>query len=323
MPGYVQAMPANKRPTVVFIVGPTAIGKTRLAVKLARRINGEIISADSMQVYKGVDIISQAPARKERRNTTHRFVGMLDPKKEYSVAIFRRSAIRAIASAFKHKKAPIVVGGSGLYVKALIDGLFPSPEADEKFRKKMYGLALKRGSPELHGRLARIDPDAAGLIHPNDARRIIRALEIYHQTGKTMTELKSMTKGLKDKYDIMIFGLTAPRGVIYKNTDKRVDKMLDSGAITEVKRLKKKKLSKTAQAVLGYKEIAGYLDGAYDLDAAKEMLKKNTRNFAKRQLTWFRADKRIRWFDVTKQNDLEIIEKVCMSLRGPKGRSNL
>jgi tRNA dimethylallyltransferase len=307
-------MPLSKKYSVIFIVGPTAIGKTPLGVKLAHKTGGEIISADSMQVYKSMEVISQAPTRKEKERVAHRLIGIIDPGKEYSVAAFRDQATRAIASAIKRKKVPIVVGGSGLYVKALIDGLFPSPEADEAFREKMYRIASKKGSSELHKELSAIDPDSAGRIHPNDTRRIIRALEIYKTTGKTMTEHKVETKGLKDKYDIKIYGLRAPRGTIYEKINLRVDRMLDEGAVTEVLRLKKKALSRTARAVLGYKEIAGYLDGDYDFEAAREILKKNTRNFAKRQLTWFGADKRIKWFDVTKKSDGAIIKKICMSL---------
>lgn len=307
---YLQEMPVNKKETVIFIVGPTAIGKTAIAVKLAHKIDGEIISSDSMQVYKGMQVLSQAPSRKEKEGISHRLTSIIDPQKEYSVASFRIAATKAIVSAIKRKKKPIVVGGSGLYVKALIDGLFPSPEADEVFRAKMNRFVAKHGSPALHKKLASIDPDSAGHIHPNDARRIIRALEIFNSTGKTMTEHKEETKGLKDEYDIRIYGLKAPRETIYKNINSRVDRMLDEGAVTEVMRLKKKNLSKTARAVLGYKEIAGYLEGEYDFEFARELMKKNTRNFAKRQLTWFGADKRIRWFDVTKQSAGAIIKDI-------------
>jgi tRNA dimethylallyltransferase len=311
-------MRAGRKPVkamVLAIVGPTASGKTRLTVKLAKKIKGEIVSCDSMQVYKSMAVLSQAPAASEMNKIRHHLVGMLDPREEYSVASFRAKATKLIADILKRKKIPIIVGGSGLYVKALVDGLFPSPEADEKFRKKMHSFVSKYGSPELHKKLVAVDPVSAKHIHPNDARRIIRALEIYHQTGKTMTELKAMTKGLKDNYVVNIFGLTAPRDTIYENINKRVDRMFASGAVEEVKRLKKRRLSKTAQAVLGYKEIVRYLGGEYDIDAAKEALKKNTRNFAKRQWTWFRADRRIRWFDVSKAGEDTIIRRICGDLK--------
>ena len=295
---------------IIFIVGPTAIGKTVLATRLAKSIDGEIISADSMQIYKAMRTLSQAPGPAERREVRHHLVELLAPGKEYSVAAFIRRASRAITAIIKREKIPIVVGGSGLYVKGLIDGLFPSPEADIKFRKEMAIFAAKNSSKKLHARLAKIDPVSASKIHPNDLRRIVRALEIFHSTGKTMTELKSLTRGLKDKYEINIFGLTGPREEIYLRIERRVDKIFRSGAVGEVKRLRRRKLSKTAGMVLGLAEISGYLEGTYDLDTAKEMLKMNTRRFSKRQLTWFRADKRIKWFDLSKRTSQEVIKKI-------------
>jgi len=299
---------------IIFIVGPTAIGKTSLSIKLARSINGEVISADSMQIYGGMKILSQAPAIAERNKIRHHLIGTLDPRREYSVAIFRNKASTAIDSIIRRKKIPIVVGGSGLYVKALIDGLFPAPEADSMFRKKMEGFVSRYGSRRLHKKLSKIDPEAAEKIHPNDARRIIRALEIYNSTGKTMTELKQKTKGLKEAYKIKIFGLTGPRESIYSRIDSRVDHMFDSGILDEVKKLKRKHLSKTANAVLGFKELSGYLNSEYDLGAAMSLMKTSTRHFAKRQLTWFEADGRIKWFDVNKFSEAKIISKIIQEV---------
>lgn len=304
------------RRLVIFIVGPTAIGKTRLSIKLAKTVNGEIISADSMQVYRGMRILSQAPDANEKKKAKHHFLGFLDPRNEYSVAFFRDKAVKVIASIIKRKKVPIVVGGSGLYIKALIDGLFPSPPADLKFRSSMTKFVLKHGSRGLYEKLLKIDPDSAAHIHPNDTRRIVRALEIYHSSGRTMTELKRETKGLKDHYDIGVFGLTrASREDIYSAIDSRVERMFKEGAVSEVKRLKRKKLSKTAGAALGYKEIVGYLNGEYGLDIAKAVLKKNTRHFAKQQFTWFRADSRIRWFDLSKISEKEIINRIVRKVK--------
>lgn len=297
--------------TVIFIVGPTAIGKTRLSIKLAHLIGGEIISADSMQVYKGMRILSQAPKLSEKIMARHYLAGVLGPGKEYSAASFRKNAAGIIRSVLTHKKVPIVAGGSGLYVKALIDGLFPSPKADLKFRSKMRRFVARYGSTKLHERLLKIDPGSAGAIHPNDARRIIRALEIHHSTGKTMTELKRDTKGLARVCDIKIFGLTKPREDIYSNIDLRVDRMFKEGVLAEVKKLKKKRLSKTAKAALGLKEILEYLNGKIDLDTAKYLIKRNTRRFAKRQLTWFRADKRIKWFDLSKIDENEVVDGIA------------
>ncbi|MDD5428317.1 MAG: tRNA (adenosine(37)-N6)-dimethylallyltransferase MiaA [Candidatus Omnitrophica bacterium] len=300
---------------VVFIVGPTAIGKTSLAVRLARRIDAEIISADSMQIYNGMKILSQAPTAEEKRKARHHLVESIDPRKEYSVAEFIKKATAAINAITKRGRLPIIAGGSGLYIKGLIDGLFESPKADLKFRAKMARFAAKNGRKKLYAKLVKIDPDAAKTIHPNDLRRVVRALEIYHTAGKTMTELKASTRGLKDACEIKIFGLIRPRGEMYSRIDSRVDGMFRSGAVAEVKRLRRRKLSRTAAAVLGFKEISGYLDGECTLDEAKELLKMNTRRFAKRQMTWFRANDKIKWFDAGKLNNKEIIKKITKELR--------
>ena len=296
--------------SVIFIVGPTATGKTPLAVKLALNIKGEIISSDSMQVYKGLSILSQAPFAKELKKVRCHLTKFLTLKDEFSAALFIKYAKRLIEDIIRRGKIPILAGGTGLYIKALIDGLFPSPEADIKFRKKMYRLADRYGSKYLHKKLQKIDKESARLIHQNDSRRIIRALEIWHGTGRTMTELKKSTKGIAAGYNIKIFGLTTRRDIIYSNINKRVDSMIKAGALKEVKKIYKKHLSKTARSVIGLKELTGFLNKEYDLYAAEELMKKNTRRFAKRQLTWFRADKRIRWFDTGKLNAEEIIKRI-------------
>lgn len=300
--------------TIVIIAGPTAIGKTKLSIDLARRIDGEIISADSMQVYKDMRILSQAPTLAEKKRVKHHLTGLLDPSKEYNVAIFIKKASGIIDSIAKKGKVPVVVGGSGLYIKGLVYGLFPSPDADMKFRSRMVKFIARYGSRKLHARLAKIDPESAGSIHPNDARRIVRALEIYDSTGKTMTELKASTHGLGERYNIKIFALTRPREEIYSRIDERVDKMFRAGVVGEVKRLRRKRLSKTARMALGFGEICAYLEGRYGLDAAKDILKMNTRRFAKRQLTWFRADKKIGWFDMSEMREKDVIKKIIKEL---------
>ena len=291
-------MPLNKK-TVIFIVGPTAIGKTFLALKLARKIKSEIISCDSMQIYKGMDILSQSPKLAETKKIRYHLVRFLSPTKEYSAGSFRRRATSLINDIINRKKLPIIVGGTGLYMKGLIDGLFPAPKADPRFRKEMYDYASRYGNRRLHKKLEKIDPASASAIHPNNVRRVVRALEICRSTGRTITELKNGTKGIADRYRIKIFGLKAPREDIYSNINARVEKMFASGVINEVKKLSSKKLSKTAKAVLGFKEILGFLKKKYSLDEAKELMKRNTRRFAKRQLTWFHADKRVRWINLS------------------------
>lgn len=283
---------------VLFIVGPTAVGKTAFAIKIAEATRGEIISADSMQAYKGMGIVSQGPTSSEKKRIKHHLISFLKPENEYSAAIFAQMARKKIKDTIKRGKTPIVVGGSGLYIKALADGIFPSKGKSEKIRKSLKGLAEKNGNVFLHKRLEKIDPVSAAKIHPNDTKRIIRALEIYELEKKTKTSLKKKTKGIKDEYDTEIFGLIMDRGLLYRKIEKRIDLMFKNGLVREVEKLLRKNLSITARQALGIKEVEGYLNKTYSLQEAKEMLKKNTRRFAKRQLTWFRADKGIKWIDI-------------------------
>lgn len=292
-------MPFDKLPKkkVIIIVGPTATGKTALGVALAGKIKGEVISADSMQAYKGMDIVSQAPLAGEEKGIPHHLTGFLSPEEEYSAARFSKKAMRAISGIIKRKKTPIVVGGSGLYVKALTDGIFPSKGKDQALRKKLYDTSRKKGSLVLHARLKKIDPDAAGKIHPNDVKRIIRAIEIYEVEERTKTSLKKKTKGIREKYDVRAFGLNIERSELYAKINKRVDKMFKDGIVDEVKKLSRFKLSATSKQALGVKQVKGYIAGDYGMEETKEMIKRDTRRFAKRQLTWFRADKSIKWMD--------------------------
>ena len=283
------------RNRVIVIIGPTAIGKTPLAIKLAKGVNGEIISADSMQAYKGMDIISQKPTGLQQSCVKHHLISFLNPSDEYSASAFSKMAQKTIQDIIRRKKVPVVVGGSGLYVKALVDGIFPSKGKDENVRKGLQKAAGKNGPLFLYNRLKDIDPASAGNIHPNDLRRIIRALEIYEVEKKTKTSLKEKTRGIKDEYDIKIFGLIMDRKRLYERINKRVDLMFKKGIIEEVKKLLRSNLSITSKEALGIKQIKGYLDKKYDLEKAKELLKRDTRRFAKKQLTWFRADKRIIW----------------------------
>jgi len=284
--------------SVIFLVGPTASGKTNLSIKLAKKLNAEIISCDSMCVYKGMDVVTSKPSRDDRKKIRHHLVDVIPPDKEFSVADYRKMALKKIEDIIKRGKIPLFVGGSGLYVKAVVDGLFPSAEKDPRFRKKQEALAKRYGRLYLYRKLKRIDPERAGEIHPNDLRRVIRALEIYRTEKKQPSELKIDTKPLE--YDFKIFGLKPDRQKLYKNINDRVDEMFKKGIIGEVKRLSKKKLSITAKKALGYGEVLGYLNGKYSLEEAKELLKKNTRHFAKRQLSWFRPDRRITWLSPSK-----------------------
>ncbi len=278
---------------IYFLIGPTASGKTALSLELARRLDAEIISCDSMCVYKGLDVLSSKPTKADRKKVRHHLIDIISPTREFSVAEYRRLALEAVEDVLRRGKAPLFVGGSGLYVKAVVDGLFPSGKKDKVFRTKQEGLAKRYGKAYLYKKLKRIDAAVARKIHPNDLRRVIRALEIYHTEKKRPSELKKGTVPIKHK--VKIFGLRMERDELYRNIDKRVEAMFKKGIVQEVKRLSRTKLSITARNALGYKEILGYLKGRYSLEEVKALLKKNTRRFAKRQLTWFRPDQRIHW----------------------------
>ncbi len=279
--------------SIIFLVGPTASGKTNLSIKLAKKLNAEIISCDSMCVYKGMDILTSKPSKEDRKKIKHHLIDIISPSKEFSVSEYRRLALIVIEDILKRKKTPLFVGGSGLYAKAIVDGLFPLTKKDERFRKEQERLAKRYGKLYLYKKLKRIDSKTAKKIHPNDLRRVIRAIEIYHTEKKKPSELKKQTSGLK--YKVRLFGLKIDRTTLYKNINKRVDDMFEEGIIDEIKRLSKKKMSITSKGALGYNEVLGYLKGKYSLEEAKDLLKKNTRYFAKRQMTWFRPDKRIIW----------------------------
>ncbi|MBL7069392.1 MAG: tRNA (adenosine(37)-N6)-dimethylallyltransferase MiaA [Candidatus Omnitrophica bacterium] len=303
-----------KRERVIFIIGPTGVGKTAFAVELAKRLKGEIISADSMQAYRFMDIMSQKPTPGERKAVLHHLVDFLDIDDEYSAAEFIKRADPLIDKIIKKNKRPLVVGGSGLYIKALVDGLFPAPEKDTAFRKRLQKEARSSGTKKLHDRLKIIDPEASSKIHHNDLRRIIRALEIFHLTGTPISAHKGMTKGIKDSYAVRLYGLIMPRPMLYERIEKRADEMLEAGLVEEVKLIRRRDPSMTASSSLGYKEILGYLDKRYSLDCARELLKKNTKHLAKKQLSWFKADNRIRWIDlkeISQENAIRLIVTEC------------
>ena len=295
---------------VLFIVGPTAVGKTELAVELAKRLGGEVISADSMQVYRGMDVGTSKPTASQRSEIPHYLVDILEPSQEYSCADFKEKAKPLIEDILARKKLPMVVGGSGLYVRALVDGLFAGPGADWDLRKALYEEAEFSGTEALYERLKKMDDATAENIMPNDARRIIRALEVCLKTDDKISELRKNTQGIISKYDVKMIGLIRERAELYNRIDKRVDEIFERGLVEETEALVKKNPSRTAMQALGYKEVAGLLRGEHSLDEAKRLAKRNTRHFAKRQLSWFRRDKRIEWIDATTKKMDEIIEAI-------------
>lgn len=283
---------------LIFLVGPTAIGKTEVSIELAKILNCEIVSCDSMQVYRGMDIGTSKPRKELLDVVPHHLIDILEPLEEFSAAQFRKLSIKAIEEILSRNKMPLFVGGSGLYVKALIDGIFKGPSSDRDLRARLRQESDEFGVEILYKRLEVLDPATAAKVHPNDLRRILRALEVYEKARAPISELKKGTRGLSDKYDIKIFGLNMDRKALYKKIDQRVDEMYDAGLVDECRRLIGRKLSLTASQALGYKEVFGFLKGEFSLEEAKKLAKRNTRRFAKRQLTWFRRDERIDWIDV-------------------------
>ena len=289
---------SNKKNKIIFVVGPTAIGKSRIAVSLAQKINAEIISCDSMQVYRGMGIITSRPSAILRKTVKHHLVSVIAPVKEYNVAQYRLNALEKIKEISRRKKIPLFVGGTGLYMSILIDGIFGPGREDKDIRKRLYQEAGQEGGAYLHQKLQAVDPEAAAKIHPNDTRRIVRALEVFKRSGRPISQLQRERRGLTDEYKVRIFCLDMERDQLYRRIDSRVEKMFKQGLLAQVKRLLKLKLSKTAACAIAVKELKGYFAGLYDLDEAKRLTKKNTRNYAKRQLTWFRKDKRIEWIRI-------------------------
>lgn len=297
------------KPRIVFLVGPTATGKTDIAVSLAKKINAEIISCDSMQIYKGMDIITSKPPVSLRKRISHYLINLVSADKEYNVSQYRKQALKAIKKILKKKKTPLFVGGSGLYMSVLIDGIFKAKPENKTIRKQLYKLAEGFGSHYLYNRLKKVDQEAALRIHPNDAKRIIRGLEVFQVTGKPISLLQKHREGLSLDYDIKIFCLNMERDKLYQRIQERLDKMFAKGLVREVKDLLKLKLSRTASCAIGIKELKGYFDGLYGLTEAKRLMKRNTCAYAKRQLTWFRKDKRINWINIKEEEDARKIAK--------------
>lgn len=291
-----------QKPKILFLIGPTAVGKTETAVLFAKKINAEIISCDSMQIYKGMDIITSKPSRSLRRKARHHLIDALSLKEEYNVSNYRKDAIKIIRDIYSRGKVPLFVGGTGLYMAVLIDGIFEVKAQDNALRNKLFKQAQSKAKDYLYNRLSRVDPQAAAKIHPNDIKRIIRAIEVFKITGKPISALQKQRTGLSKEYDVVIFGLNMDRDKLYQRIDGRVDKMFKQGLVSEAKKLFRQHLSKTASSAIGIRELKGYFNGEYDLKEAKRLIQKNTRNYAKRQLTWFRKDKRIKWIEV-KTND--------------------
>jgi tRNA dimethylallyltransferase len=286
------------KPTVLFIVGPTASGKSALAVALAKKLGGEVLSADSMLVYQGMDVGTAKPTKKERGGIPHHGIDLTSPSQNFSVFAFRQYALKAIKDIVKRGKIPIVAGGTGFYVRALLEGLSPLPGTNAQIRGKLEREAREKGLPALYSRLLKIDPSRAKAIGPHNQRRIIRALEIYLTSGKKPSKSGPKAPGLKQLgYRPIVIGIHRDREALYGKINRRVDTMFRKGLMREVKRLARKKLSKTALQGVGYKETLDWLQGGCErpLAEVKDRIKQATRHFAKRQWTWFKRECGIRW----------------------------
>ena len=291
---------------VIVIVGPTCSGKTYLSIQLAKIINGQIISADSRQIYKKLNIGTAKPTPSELKKVKHYFIDILEPDEDYNANDFSDEAERVIDNINKKNKIAIVVGGSGLYVKALIDGIVESADKDEGLRKKLLKQRENFGNESLYNELKEIDPVSADKMLPQNWKRVMRALEVYYLTGKPIWQ-HHLDQEKKSKYEYQQVGLLWDRNTLYKNIDNRVDKMIRNRLVNEVKSLLAQGYNKNLNSLntVGYKEIISYLEGEISLERAIELIKRNTRRYAKRQITWFKADKRIKWYNVSGRQDLD------------------
>ena len=293
------------KPIVYVIGGPTASGKSKLAVELAKKVNGEIISADSMQIYKEMNIGTAKVNKEEMQGVQHYLVDFVSPDERYSVSNFKKDAERAIEEILAKGKTPIVVGGTGLYIDSLIYGIeFQDEKVDLEYREKLNKIADEEGLENLYKMAQEIDPEAMKKISVNDKKRIIRVLEIYHKTGKTKTEQEAQSRKNEVKYEYKVFAITMDREKLYERIEKRVDLMIEQGLIEEVKQiLDKYHTFPTAMQGLGYKEAVEYLEGSCTKEEMIEKIKKETRHYAKRQLTWFKKNKETIWLDGEKSTD--------------------
>ena len=292
---------------IIALAGPTAVGKTKFAIKLADEFDGEIVSCDSMQLYKYMDIGSAKPTPEEMEQARHHLVDMIDPREEFSVAEYQRLAKQAISDIFSRGKLPVISGGTGLYLNSLLyDMDFSAAPQDQAYRQELAEIAEKQGDDVLHSMLAEQDPQAAAAIHPNNRKKVIRALERLRD-GETRVRPFSGIKNETKDYDVLLIGLTRDRAELYERINRRVDILVEQGLFDEVSRLRDMGL--TAENIsmkgIGYKEILDFFSGKYSRDEAIDTIKKNTRHYAKKQLTWFRRYDKMRWYDISENADEE------------------
>ncbi len=292
---------------IVAVAGPTAVGKTKFAIEIAKKFNGEIVSCDSMQLYKYMDIGSAKPTEEEIAQVKHHLIDFIDPRDDFSVAQYQSLAKKAIKDILNQEKLPVISGGTGLYLNSIIYEMdFSRSCRDIDYRKELEHIAAQQGSQALHNMLERADKEASLSIHPNNTKKIIRALERIHQGEGKIKAFKDIKQETRD-YDTVIIGLTRNRQELYERINQRVDVLMQTGLLDEVKALLDKGLTPEhiSMKAIGYKEIMDYFLGKYDLETAVDKVKKNTRHYAKKQLTWFRRYDKIKWYNISDFNDDE------------------
>jgi tRNA dimethylallyltransferase len=311
---------------LLIIAGPTAVGKTSISIELAKNLNGEIVSADSMQIYRYMDIGSAKIKKEEMQGIPHHLIDIIDPDDTFSVAQYKEKATSVINDILLRNKLPIVVGGTGLYINSLICNLnFANTSKDDDYRKYLEKLAKEKGNEYVHGMLRDIDIESFNKLYPNDLKRVIRALEVFKVTGKKISEFNNEENLYDIPYKIYYFVLNLNREKLYEIINKRVDEMIKNGLIEEVIKLKKLGYTSNMQSMqgIGYKEILSYLDGEISLEEAIDKIKQGSRNYAKRQLTWFKKDKRAIWINKDSfANDNEIIEFIIKKVNLLKNNKN-
>ena len=305
---------------LLIICGPTASGKTAVAVEICLALGGEVVSADSMQIYRGMDIGTAKPALEETRGVAHHLLDIAEPGEAYSVAAYREKAIEAIEDIFARGRTPVICGGTGLYIDALTRPLGFSAQGDESVRRPLEEIAAQEGGKErLHAMLREVDPDSSDRLHVNDVRRVVRALEIHQLTGRTLTEQRALDLKREGAYRGRLYGLSWPREELYARIDQRVDQMMADGLVKEVEALLSGGLHGRATAMqgIGYKEITRALEGECSMAEAVERVKQATRNYAKRQLTWFRRDERVTWIEASGRSARDISREILMRKEQP------
>jgi tRNA dimethylallyltransferase len=313
----------TSRCPLIVLVGPTAIGKSRVAIEVAKRLGTEVLTADSTQVYREMDIGTDKPSQEERREVTHRLIDLVNPDEPFNVGEYRRHAVAEIDRLHQKHRIPLVVGGSGLYVRALLRGLWPGPPVDWTLRRQLEREAKERGLAALYQELGDVDSQTARRVHPNDSVKVRRALEIFRQTGMPASHVHEQHGFQERPYTALLLGLTMDRDALYQRIEERIHVEIEKGLVEETRRLLSQGYARslTSMKSLGYRQMAGFLEGEYDFDEAVRRLKRDTRHFAKRQMTWFRKEPQIEWITVLPDESLSsimnrIMEQVTKFLAG-------